>query len=191
MKHMYAVLAAVLSAVALMGLGANSASATTLEVGGVPKNEPVATTFSLAPGTELVMKVTAGWLQNKCTTSHMQGTSTSPFSGPTLSVPLTTFTVAGCTYATTIDKAGMLEVEWISGTNGAVYSSETQVTFGTPIGTVNCKFSKTRIGTLTGAASGHAVLDVLAVASCGFAFPSLVLEGKYVVTSPTGLGVTA
>lgn len=177
------------SVMALMGIGASVASATTLEVGGVSKSEAVSITLTLAPGSTMVLGSTAGTLQNTCTSSHMQGASVSPFSGTTVSVPLTTLTTGGCNFPVTADNPGKLEIEWTSGTNGTVYSSESQVTVGTAFGTLNCKVAKALMGTLTGVASGHATLDVKSVGNCGFLLPSILWEAQYVVTSPTGLGV--
>jgi hypothetical protein len=92
-----------------------------------------------------------------------------------------------------VDNAGQISIEHIPGTtNGTVVWENAQITFPTGFGQANCKFGAgTDIGTLTGASSGHATLDIKAVINCGFFLPSTVWEGTYVVTSPTGLGVTA
>lgn len=47
------------------------------------------------------------------------------------------------------------------------------------------------LGTLTGVAIGHATLELKAVMNCGFLVPSALWGGTYVITSPTGFGVSA
>jgi hypothetical protein len=49
----------------------------------------------------------------------------------------------------------------------------------------------TDIGTITGALSGWAKMDINAVVNYGFLAPSAKWEGSYRFTSPTGLGVSA
>ncbi|HEY5941595.1 MAG TPA: hypothetical protein VIT89_01880 [Solirubrobacterales bacterium] len=191
MKYTKLAVLAAFSVTALMGLGAVSASATTFEAGGSAKNEAIAITASLQPGTTLVMSNTPGWFANKCTASHMQGATTSPFTGPTVSTHLTTLTIAECTAPVTVHKPGTLEVVWSNGTSGTVFAEGTQLTVTISGTTIFCAPGKTHFGTLTGVASGHATLDVNAVVNCGFLLPSLKVEAKYIVTSPTGLGVTS
>jgi hypothetical protein len=193
MKHMYAVFAAVLSAVALMGFGAGSAGATTLEVGGITKNEATAITASAVAGTPMVLSNTEGSIVvTECSTAHLQGTTTSPFTGFAVTAPLTALTMGGCTKAVTVHKPGSLEVVWTNGTNGDVYLSGTQITVASMFGTLSCALGagKVKIGTLTGVSSGHATIDIDAIVSCSFLLPSIRWKGKATVTSPSGLGVS-
>ncbi len=164
---------------------------TTLEVGGIPKGEPVEITASLDAGTSLVLNRTDGSFGNTCDTSHINGT-TSVFTGTKVTGPLSTLTFESCTRPVTVHKAGKLYVEHIaSTTNGTVFSEEAEVTVGTPFGTVNCQTSTgTDIGTLTGKKEGNATIDINAVLNCGFLLPSATWKGSYTVTSPSGLGVT-
>jgi hypothetical protein len=106
---------------------------------------------------------------------------------------LSSLTFGSCTRPVTVHKAGQLYVEHVAGTtNGTVFSENTEVTVGTPFGTVNSKTGAgTDIGTLTGVNSGSATLDINGVLNCGFLLPSALWGGTYVVTSPAGFGVSA
>lgn len=184
-----------LAAVAAMALAASvasAASATTLEVGGVTQNSAVTITMSMQPGTSAVMSRTDGSLAGTCTTSTAHGTTT-VFTGSKVTAPLSTLTFESCTRPLTVHKPGNLFVEYeTGGTNGTVFSENTRVTMSTPFGTVNCETGEgTDIGTLTGVSSGHATLHINAVTSCGFLLPSATWKGSYVITGPTGLGLSA
>jgi hypothetical protein len=64
------------------------------------------------------------------------------------------------------------------------------VTIESALGHLICKTGTgTVLGTITGVAKGNAVLDVNTVLNCGTALPSLRWEGKFVFTSPSGLGI--
>lgn len=183
---------AAIAAMTLTALAAGSASATTLEVGGVTKNETAAVTMSVATGTSVVASTTAGELPNTCTESDAKANTASPFTGTSVTAPVATLTYSKCTRPITVHKPGTLHISHTSGTAGTVKISGVQWTFGSPLGTITCSSSgEIHLGTLTGTKEGHATLDVNAVLSCGFALPSLALKGTYVVTSPTGLGVSA
>ncbi|HET8813387.1 MAG TPA: hypothetical protein VFM51_00340 [Solirubrobacterales bacterium] len=172
-------------------LGADSASATMLEVAGEPKNEKVTITASLKAGTTAVLKSTSGEILNKCTESHIHGNTQSPYKSTLVKGPVTSLSFGNCTKSVTVHDPGELEIHWTSGTNGTVYSQGATITtrVDSPFFEyVTCRTHTTQhLGTLTGTGSGHATLDVLAVLDCG-AITSARWEATYTVTSPTGLG---
>jgi hypothetical protein len=179
---------------ALAVVGVASASATTLEVGGVTKNEAVTIVGSLASSTSMVLSRTDGSLANTCTTFEIEGTAVSPFTGTKVSGSGKTLKFGGCTEPVTAHKTGTLIGEHIAGTtNATMYSSEAEVTVKTPFGnTVNCRTGGgTDIGILTGTATGHATLHINAVVNCGFILPSAKMQANVTVTSPTGVGASA
>jgi hypothetical protein len=204
MKYLKMLGLAAVAAMALMAFAAGSASATTLEVGGVPKNESVTIAASLKAGTSLITKDTFGFSINTCIISNLHGSTTSSttvgvttdnsYTGEQLTVPLTSLTFSSCEREPVIvHKAGTLHIKWISGTtNGTVTLSGSEWTEGSPFGTLNCKTNEgTHLGTLTGVAktTEHATLDINAVLSCSGI--SVKWEATYTVTSPTGLGVVS
>lgn len=186
--------AAVAIAITAMALvGATSASATTLEVGGVVQNASVTYSMSLVPDSSSITETTSGSSSHTCTVSQIHGSTSSPFTGTKVTGPVTTMTFENCTRAMTVHNAGKLWFEHITGTtNATVFSEETDVTKGTVFGTLTCTTGAgTHIGTLTGAAAGHATLDVKAVLNCGVLVPSMLWTATYTVTSPLGLGVVS
>ena len=192
MKHLKALGLASVSAMALMAFTAGSASATTLEVGGATTNSSVTIEASLASGTGVAWLRTDLTVANTCWSSSVAGSTSSPFTGTTVTGPVSSMTFTECTRPVTVHKAGTLHVQHTGTTNGTVSSSGTEVTVGSPFGTLNCKTGAgVDIGTLTGTASGHATIDLKAVMNCGFLVPSALWGGTYVITSPTGLGVSA
>ncbi|HEX6206030.1 MAG TPA: hypothetical protein VFZ29_09530 [Solirubrobacterales bacterium] len=179
--------------VALAVVGVASASATTLEVGGVTKNEAVTIVGSLN-GTSIVLSRTDGSLANTCSTFAIEGTAVSPFTGTKVSGLGKTLAFGNCAEPVTAHKTGTLIGEHISGTtNATMHSSEAEVTVKTPFGnTVNCRTNEgTDIGLLTGSATGHATLHINAVVNCGFLLPSATMKANVTVTSPTGVGASA
>jgi hypothetical protein len=177
------------------GLGVTASTPnTTLEVGGSPKNESVAIKASLTGSATL--GDTSSTFANTCKSSIIEGSTSSPFSGSTVSGSVSSMSFSTCTHeVVVVDAKGSLSVERIGGTtNGTVHSSGAEVTvpatIGSSIVTVNCKTSNTDIGTMTGVAAGTATLDVNAVLDCGFFLPSAKWVGSYAVTSPEGLGIT-
>lgn len=194
MKHLMMIATVAMTAMAAFAVvGAGSASATTLEVEGVTKNEAVTIVGSLAAGTSLVLSRTDGSLANTCTVFEVEGTAVSPFTGTKVSGSGKTLKFENCTRPVTAHKTGTLIGEHIaSTTNATMYSAEAEVTVLTPFGTVNCKTGTgTYLGTLTGAATGHATLHLNAVLNCGFLLPSAGMKGAVTVTSPTGVGASA
>ncbi len=183
------------AAMAVMAIGAASASATTLEVNGVVQNAAVTLSASLEPGTSTLWQLTNGSFANTCTASAIAGKTTTftAESSKPIGGPISSLSFSSCTNEkVVVDKAGSLSVEWISGTtNGTVRSVGTETTVSSPLSPLPCKTgSGVDIGTLTGKATGGlATLDINAVLDCGFIAPSVTWTGSYVVTSPTGLGV--
>lgn len=171
--------------------GVGTASATVLEVAGTPKNEAVTLTASLKAGSSLLLSGTGGYFYNTCTESHAHGATTTPFIGNSVTGALSSLTFGKCTKeGVQVHNAGKLYVEYTAGTNGGVFSEEAEITVPAAGFTLNCKTGAgSQIGTLTGTPSGHATIDVNAVLNCGFLLPSASLQGEFVVTSPTGLGV--
>ena len=177
------------AAMALMAF-AGTASATTLEVGGVAKNSSVAIEATLKESSALLAD-TAGFTANTCTASTVKGSTSSPFTGTTVGGPISTLSWSSCTEGNpTVDAAGTVSVERIGGTtNGTVRSSGAKVTIPSFFGNLTCTTSNTDIGTLTGVSSGAAKFDINAVLSCTV-IGTAKWTGTYTVTSPAGLGVT-
>jgi hypothetical protein len=189
------------AALALMAF-AGTASATTLEVGGVAKNEAITLKSSLKSETSALLADTAGFFANTCTASTVEGTTAKDeegkgdYTGPIVSGPISALTFTSCkTEPVTVDTKGSLSVENIAGTtNGTVRSIGAKVTVPSPFGLLTCvtvASPGTDIGTLTGTGdtTKHATMDINAALNCG----SITAKwtGTYTVTSPTGLGVTS
>ncbi|HEY3435491.1 MAG TPA: hypothetical protein VGK41_07535 [Solirubrobacterales bacterium] len=193
MKYLKMLGLAALSAMALMAISAGTASATQLEVGGAPSASPITITASLDPESTALLSTTSGSLSNTCKESHVHGTAPNGSSAK-VTGPISSLTFGKCDpEGVTVHKNGNLYVEWNGGTNGDVFSEEAEVTVPTTSGiTANCKTQNgTTIGELTGVKSGHATMHIKAVLNCGFLLPSATWSGTYIVTSPTGLGVTS
>ncbi len=184
---------AAVAAMAFTAFAASSASATTLEVGGVAQNNSITITFTKTSGHKAVLARTDGSLANECTSGDIHISIGSPFTGTTVTGPVSTLSFSNCTRPVTVHKGGTMHFQHIaSTTNGTVSSSGAEVTVGSPFGTLNCKTGEgVDLGTLTGTASGHPEMDVSAVLNCGFLVPSATLKGVWTATSPTGLGVVA
>ena len=193
MKYLKILGLAAVAAMALTAFTAATASATTLEVAGATQNKSVTLDASLASGTKAVLARTDGSLANECAASTVQGSTVSPFTGATVTGPISSLSFTECTRPVTVHKAGTLHVAHIaSTTNGTVSSSGAEVTVGSPFGTLTCVTGAgVDLGTLTGKKEGSAVMDINAVLNCGFLVPSATWKGTYTVTSPAGLGVSA
>ncbi|HEX6206456.1 MAG TPA: hypothetical protein VFZ29_11690 [Solirubrobacterales bacterium] len=180
-------------AMGIMALAVSSASATTMEWAGVTRNSSVGITANLEKSSFTVLSRTDTTPGNTCGSSTALGATSSPFTGTTVTAPLTELTFTSCNYAVTVDQSGQLYFQHISGTtNATVFSENAEVTVGTVWGfTVNCKTGTgTDIGKLTGVSSGEATLDIDAVLNCGFLLPSGVWKGTYRMWG-NGLGVSA
>lgn len=196
MKHLKMVVSVAMTAMAASAIvGSGGASATTLEVGGAPKNEAVTIVGSLKSGTSLNLSTTSGAFANTCTVFEIEGTAVSPFTAAQVSGSGKTLKFGSCTTSpVTAHKTGVLIGEHIPGTtNATMFSSGAQVTVPSPLGgTLNCVTGeRTHLGTLTGTATGHATLHINAVIHCGFLAPSSTMVGTATVTSPTGVGASA
>jgi hypothetical protein len=192
MKHVKMVAAIAMTAMAAFAVvGAGSASATTLEVGGVPRNEAVTIVGSLT--SSLLLSATGGGFANTCTVFEIEGTAVSPFTASSVSGSGKTLQFGNCTSEpVTADATGTLEGEHIAGTtNATMRSNGAKVTVPSPFGTLTCTTSHTDLGVLTGTATGNATLHINAVINCGFFLPSAKMEGTTTVTSPVGVGATA
>jgi hypothetical protein len=197
MKYLKMLALAGFGTMALMALSAGSATATTLEVGGVAQNKAV--TISASSLTSMKLARTDGSMANTCTDSSFQATTEWPFTNTALitsvSATVSDFTFEECTKSVLVHKAGKLTITHsggVTGTDGTVTSSGAEITVGSPFGTLNCKTGTgTHIGTLTGQGSGFAGLDINAVLNCGFLVPSAIWQGGYTILLPVALGVIA
>jgi len=194
MKYLKMLGLAAVAAMALMAVTAGSASATTLEIGGVVQSGAV--TITASQESSITLADTENTQANTCSESHVHG-STTVFSGTYVTGVLSVLSFTNCTRSpVVVDKPGKLKIDWEEGTtSGSVFSEEAEVTVPTTFGfSVNCKTGEgTKIGTLDGKASTseHATMTIAAVLNCGFLLPSASWSGSYWITSPTGLGVTS
>ncbi|HET8955963.1 MAG TPA: hypothetical protein VFN18_09930 [Solirubrobacterales bacterium] len=194
---------AAVMAMAVMAIGAGSASATTLEVNGVAQNNAVTINASLESGSSALLKDSGGTTVDTCTESSVGGTTekdvSGDYSGTTVTGALTTLSFGKCSHPTKVISKGKLHVEWITGTtNGTVSSSGAEVTVWSTVFQITavCKTGEgSDIGTLTGATNGSsnsaafATLDINGKMSCGIF--SATWTGSYIVTSPAELGVVS
>ena len=180
------------AATVLPALGAGTASATTLEIGGVAQNKSVSYVASLEAGFRLRITDSAGTTTDECSSLELKGKTTTFTSTP--SGPVETLTFGSCTHTTTVLANGSLSVTNIAGTtNGTVTSSGAEVTVvSTAFGvSAVCKTGAgTVIGKITGLFSGHPTLDLTGKIGCGI-LGTAHWEAFLGFTSPTGLGVTS
>jgi hypothetical protein len=194
MKHLKALGFSAMTAMALLILGTvGTASATTLEVGAIPVSKSVSVVLTLNAGSSLVLKDTSNATVDTCGTSEIKAASQSPFSGTTVTAPLSSLTLSSCSHTAVATRLGTFHVAWSAGTNGTVVSSGWEITFQSTIFGASC-FAKTgsgtKLGTITGVKEGQATMHmngVIPMGLCGDA----VWTGTYAVTSPAGLGVVA
>lgn len=189
-------------AMALLALLPGTASATTLAINEIPKNEPVKFTASLKSGTSMSWRTTTEALGNTCLSSTFTGTVTSPHTAARVKADVSNLTFPSClAQPITVHKPGHIYIESIKETpgtaNGTVIWEDTEITVPTPFGAVPCKtIGAADVGPLAGvghwAATGgikHATLYVNTLLNCSIFAPSMVFEAIYTLTSPTGLGV--
>jgi hypothetical protein len=196
MKYVKMLGLAAVAAMAFMAFAAGSASATTLEVNGTTQNSAITLTASLEPGSTATLRDTDNLTQDTCTESHVHGTTVAPFTGTSVGGPIEELSFGGCTHTTHVLKKGSLSVSHITGTtDGTVTSTGAEVTVQSTIFSISiiCKTGAgVDIGTLTGKTNNeHATMDIDAVVNCGFFVPTAKWEGEYLITKPTGLGVSA
>jgi hypothetical protein len=188
LKNFFLFAVAVLALTAL--LGPSTASATTLEIGGVTQNKSVSIEASLAAGTSMVLKNNEYGTLDTCTASTLT-LSTFIFT-PLVEGSVGFLTFNGCSHLTKVLKGGLLKVSWTSGTNGTVSTSGMELTLVSTIfgvSTVCRPNAGAAIGTLTGVNSGNATIEVKAPLHCTLLPAEVFLEGNYTVTNPWGLGV--
>jgi hypothetical protein len=181
--------AASMAFMALLVVG--TASATTLEVGGVAQNKAVSFTASLKSGTSLLVKDESGTSTDTCTGSTIAG-STTTFTG-TPGGPVSGLTFTSCSHTTTVLAKGSISFAWTSGTHATVSSSGAEITVQSTFfgASAVCKTGPGRtIGTLTGVGSGSATLDLNAKITCGV-LSDVSWTGTYTITSPAGLGAVS
>lgn len=183
---------AALAAAAMTTFGAGTASATTIEVGGVKQTGALTITMSLEAGTSFVFSRTDGGSPTTCTAVHLHG-KTSVFTGTRVTGPLSTLDFT-CNHVVTTHNPGTFYIEHITGTtNGDLFSEDAEWTIATTLGfTVTCKTGAgTKLGTVTGVAAGSATVDVNAVLNCGFLLPSASAKGTFTITNPNGAGIVS
>jgi hypothetical protein len=188
---------AALAATALTAFVATgSASATTLEVEGKAKNEALGYTLSLETGQSTTFTNTLNEPLMTCNESELNGTTVAnaggTYTGPTVEGSVIRLIFGKCTNLTKVLKNGVLVFTWTKNTEGTLTWVGGELTINTALfGDVVCKPATggTVIGTITGVALGKAALDVNTVLNCGFTAPSVRWQGKYVFTSPPGLGI--
>jgi hypothetical protein len=193
MKHLKTLGLAAVAAMALTGISASSAAATTFEVGGTAKNASITITGSLEKEASAKLEDTTGTIHNTCVEGEGTASTESPFTGEAVGGANLSKSLGSCTRPITLHKTGSIRVEHIaSTTNGTVVSVGAEITSSTSLGTINCKTGAgTVMGVLTGKASGQATLDVNAVVNCGFLLPSTKVSGVFVATTPEAFGVVS
>lgn len=178
------------AAMAFTAFAATSASASTLEVGGVTKNSAVQIEANNKSGASMTWTLTNGSLGNTCTAAGL-ASKTETFTGTSVTGVMG-ISFGNCERPVTTHKGGVLHISDIGGTDGTVTMSGTELTVATPVGTINCKTGGgVDVGTLTGAASGNTEIHINAVINCGFLVPSATWKGTFNVYTPAGLGVSA
>jgi len=197
MKYLKMLGLAAVAAMALMAVVAGSASATTLEVGGVAKNSSLAVEGSLKTGTSALLKDEFGTTTDTCTVSGVKGKTEGTFTAATVGGKLLSkaeggLTFSSCTHTTTVIAPGSLFVTWTSGTNGTVKSSGAEVTVQSTFfgASAVCKTGEgTNVGTLKGVSSGSATIEISAKINCGI-LGTASWTGTYVTTGANAaLGV--
>ncbi len=200
MKYVKMLGLATVAAVALMAVGASTASATVIcstvpSEGVCPKGwtYPAGTVGlgTQSPGTTITFQSTAGVVLDTCTGWSMEGKSVNTGSATeTVKGELVSVNTGTCSRTTDVLNIGSGEVHWIPGTNnGTVTATEsTEYTILTIFGT--CVYgtgAALDMGTAIGGNPGKFVMNaVIPKTSGNFACPSHgVLTGEGVPTSPT------
>jgi uncharacterized protein YpuA (DUF1002 family) len=201
MKHLKMFGITALAAMALMAVvGAGTASAVTLYIGGVAQNKAVTIESSLASGSTAVLKDEGGTTTDTCNISAVKGSTQNNIEGSTkfteglvVGGAVTTLSFSGCSHTTKVIKNGSLHID----EKGNVISIGAEVTVvSTAFGiSAICKTGTgTKIGTFSGTndTTKHATITIDATNSlnCGILGNSS-WTGTYTVTSPTGLNVGA
>jgi hypothetical protein len=195
MKHLKMLGLAAVAAMALMAVvGAGTASATTLYVGGVAQNKSVSITATLSAASTAVLKDEGGTTTDTCNTSEVKGATEGTFTGAsTVGGAVKNLAFGGCSHTTKVLANGSLKID----ASGNVTSSSAEVTVVSTVFGISavCKTGAgTKVGTLNGTndPTKHATMTIDATNSldCGILGNSS-WTGSYTVTSPTGLNVGA
>jgi hypothetical protein len=194
-KHLKIIGLAAIAAMALMAVIASSASATALYSG----------TTKLGAGTELdatlsgtaTLTTTENVTLDTCTEGTVGGkTSNAGSATETVkgSVAAASVIWNKCTFTTDTLKGGELEIHWSEGQNGTLTGSGFEVTINTGLfGT--CTFtlgtSKVHMGTVTGATTGDATIDINTVATrlSGLCPTTAKWVGTYKITNAAFGGI--
>lgn len=193
MKQLQRIMFVMLAGVSLGLSAVPTASATTLELGGVKQTGAVALSTTLKSGTSMLIEDTTGFFGSTCTVSVMEG-KTSVLTGTKVEGPLSVLKFESCKEEpVVVDSSGNLSIENISGTtNGTVRWIGAKWTMPSPYGPLTCVTGASPgadIGTLTGVKEGNATLNINAALNCGSITQKYT--ATYSVTSPEGLGVTS
>jgi hypothetical protein len=207
MKYIKMLGLAAVAAMALMAVGAGTASATVLcetttntTTCGSAWDVPSGTSleFSIKSGTTATLRDTSGFLNDTCTGSTVTGpTANTGSSSTTVTGTITqpNLTWSGCTQTTATTAGGTLEIHHIAGTdNGTVTANGFKVTVLFPFN-ITCIFETKNldIGTLTEGKPATMDINAVVTSESKNCPTTSKWEGTYVMTSPanTTVGVTA
>jgi len=198
MKYMKMLGLVVVAAMALAAfLGAGSASATVIchtKTSPCPQKWAKGTQveFSVKSGTSASWKETTGIAVKTCTGGTIKGEITNAGSeteAVKISVPASEFKWTGCTVATETLKGGEIELTHITGTDNATMVFK-GFEFTTTQSGISCKYGLGEgidVGTLTGSATGDAVMDinsVLPVTGGGLCCSDVAWIEEFTLTKP-------
>jgi hypothetical protein len=180
-------LLAVAAAALMAFVGTASATTITSSAGATPTIEAESTNG----------KLHGAFITVECSKSTVKGAVEQHGAGVTAKGNISNLTFTGCNYATTVIKAGSLEVHGTSTTgNGTLTSTGAEIKIHTSVGECIFTTSATDIGTLTGSnvTKGNAVLDIASssIPRTGGSFfcgSSGTWTGTYTVTAPSTLEV--
>jgi hypothetical protein len=186
------VLTSVLTILTMAFLGADVASATTVEVKGVAQNKSASATGTLAAGSSLILKDEFGTTTDTCTTSTIKGATEGTYTGASVGGKVSTMTYSGCSHTVHVLKNGSMSFVWTSGTNGFATSKESEVTIVSTFfgASAVCKTGTgTQIGTITGVKEGNVTLHINGTINCGI-LGNAKLTGTFTGTG-NGFGLTS
>jgi hypothetical protein len=190
MKHLKILSLTAAVAMAMMAFGASISSATTIQSGG--KNLPAGAEIysTLKAGTSSVYKDTFGNTVQTCTRSENKVKTTNE-TGTAVNGVITVQSTSNCSHTAHVLKNGEMKIEWTSGNDGKVSSSNFETTFISTVFGASCLAKTgtgTPVGTLTGSTTGNATMDINAVISAGIC-GDFVWTASFTVTSPSPLTV--
>src|SRR6187397_1318968 len=157
-------LAVTATAFMALSVAVTSASATTIEIGGVAQNQSVVFEASLSAGTSLTQRDLGGTLFGTCTGSAFKGKTESPFTASTVTGALSSLSFTSCAgQLPVVINPGKFHFAWTSKTNGTLSWSGTEITINAAYLGGSCIFktgSGTTVGTITGVTSGSAIIHL-------------------------------